>query len=158
MRVRGIIMLVVLLLVGVFAAQNWALLNFVPEGESTRFLWMEIAIPPGIVLLGVIVAITILYLVFMGQVRTAALVEMRRTSKEMDSVRKLADEAEASRFEQLKGYLEAQMGALDDAMHLEAEVTRNTILDALATPPELPSGETDAGEPPAPASGEADAS
>lgn len=153
MRVRGIIMGIVLLLVAVFAAQNWGLLSSLPEGETTRFLWMEFSIPPGIVLLGVIVGLTILYLAFMGQVRTAALMEMRRQSKEMDSVRKLADEAEASRFEELKGYLEAQMGALDDAMRREAEHTREALLGALPGPTPEPEAPT---TPEGPATGAGD--
>lgn len=132
MNFRAIVVLLVVILLALFGAQNWPALTAVPEaGQGARFLWMEVPATPALVLFGAAFAITALFMLLAAQLRTSSLLEARRYSKEVEQARRLADEAEASRFERLRGEMEADRGAFDDLLRREGELTRAKI-DALA--------------------------
>ena len=128
MNFRAIILLIVLIMLAAFGAQNWGQIYTIPaEGAEARFLWMRWPATPSLVLLGSAFGITALYALLAAQLRTSNLMESRRYSKEVDQARKLADEAEASRFEQLRGEMEADRGAFDELLKMEGEETRARI-------------------------------
>ncbi len=152
MNFRAIVLLAVLALLALFGAQNWTQITTVPEpGAGARFLWIDLPVTPSLVLFGTVFGITALYSLLAAQMRTSGLIESRRYSKEVDQARRLADEAEASRFELLRGELEADRGAFDELLKMEGELTRAKI-DALtgalganggsAAPTQAPAGES----------------
>jgi len=102
-KLQSMVMVLVLLAVFAFAALNWAAFT-VPADLS--LLVGHVEAPVGLVMIGVVVVLSALYMVFAVGVRTAAFVESRRTLRELREARRLADEAEASRFEELKRFLE----------------------------------------------------
>jgi hypothetical protein len=92
----------------------------------------------GLIMLGVVVAVTGLYALFALGVETRALLEGRRYARELDAQRKLAADAEGSRLRELRAYLEGELAALragpgESAREVIARVDRveSTLKDEL---------------------------
>jgi uncharacterized integral membrane protein len=106
---RLLVVLLILVLLASLAALNWsAFTTRVP----LSLLVTRVEAPLGLLMLGVVAALTLLYLVFAAAVETRALLEGRRHTRELDAERKRADEAETSRYTELRKYLEAELAAL----------------------------------------------
>lgn len=110
LRLRTVFVLLVLALLGVVAALNWSVFT---APTTLNLLLRQVEAPLGLTLLGVIVVLTLLYFLFAMGVETAALLETRRHTRELDAQRRLADQAEASRFAELRRYLQAELGERD---------------------------------------------
>lgn len=106
MKIRTLTLLAVWLLLGLFAALNWQALS-APTALSLGL--MQIQAPLGLILLGATVLISGLFLFYIVFQQAHLLVETRRFTKELQSQRELADQAEASRFTALQSRLEALM-------------------------------------------------
>jgi hypothetical protein len=106
MKVRTLFLLIVLVAIGVFAALNWNVI-MMPTTLSLGVAVVEA--PLGLVMLGILAFLTALFLVFVVYLQTSALLEARRHAREMQSNRELADQAEASRFTELKRFLEVEL-------------------------------------------------
>lgn len=104
MKIRTLTLLVVWLLLGLFAALNWQALS-APTALSLGL--MQVQAPLGLILLGATVLISGLFLFYIVFQQAHLLVETRRFTKELQSQRELADQAEASRFTALQSRLEA---------------------------------------------------
>ncbi len=103
MRVLTVAILVVLALVVALVGLNWAAMT-APVGLSVGPTTLEL--PLGLtllVLMSVLVALVAAYAVYL---QGSALMEARRMSKEMLASRDLAGKAEASRFTELRHFLE----------------------------------------------------
>ena len=103
MRVLTVAILVVLALVVALVGLNWAAMT-APVGLSVGPTTLEL--PLGLtllVLMSMLVALVAAYAVYL---QGSALMEARRMSKEMLASRDLADKAEASRFTELRHFLE----------------------------------------------------
>ncbi|MER3557516.1 MAG: DNA cytosine methyltransferase [Thermus sp.] len=108
--------LIVLALVGVFAALNW---NEFTQLSSLSLGLTRVEAPLGVVLLSLIVLLSLLYLLFTIGLETAALLEVKRYAREMLQYKKLAEEAEESRYTELKRFLEAELKRLEEAEKAE---------------------------------------
>jgi membrane protein implicated in regulation of membrane protease activity len=106
MKVRTLLLLIVLVAISVFAALNW---NAIIMPTTLSLGVAVIQAPLGLVMLGILVFLTALFLVFVVYLQTSALLEARRYARELQSSRELADQAEASRFNELKGLLEEEL-------------------------------------------------
>lgn len=109
MRARTALLLVVLVALGLFAALNWAVFT---APTDLNLLFARVQAPLGVILLVVIVAVTLLYAALLVWLETAARREARRAARELEAQRRLAQEAEASRFTELKAFLTAELGEL----------------------------------------------
>lgn len=109
MNLRNLTVLVFLLLVALFAGLNWPLITAPSE---INLLFTRVSAPLGLILLGVVALLTLLYFVFIAVIETGSLLEVRRYARQVEQARKLADQAEASRFAELKNYLEQELSAL----------------------------------------------
>ena len=107
MRTRTALPLIVLIGVGIFAALNWS--AFTTPTPLSLGLWRTEA-PLGLTLLAVIAAITLLYIGLVLWIQASALLEARRTARELLTQRQLAESAEASRFEELRRLIERNRG------------------------------------------------
>ncbi len=105
MRVAIVLLLLVLAGTAAFVTLNWgAIITPVDLSLGVGMVKM----PLGLVMLGLLLAITALFLVFVLFLQTSVLLETRRQAKEIRASRDLADQAEASRFTELRSYLEAE--------------------------------------------------
>ncbi|HEX2605653.1 MAG TPA: LapA family protein [Oxalicibacterium sp.] len=106
MGIWTLLLAVILLATGAFAAFNWSAFN------ASSSLWlgvMHVDAPLGLVMLGVVGVVTVLFLLAIGHMQSLTLLEARRHAKELQSNRELADRAEASRFTELRHFIEAEL-------------------------------------------------
>ncbi|PKO24605.1 MAG: Signal transduction histidine kinase [Betaproteobacteria bacterium HGW-Betaproteobacteria-8] len=106
MKFLTLALLFILAAIAVFIALNWG--AFVaPADLSLGFTVIQM--PFGMVMLGFLVFVTVLFLIYAVTLQTSALLEVRRYSRDLQTSRELADKAEASRFTELRIVLEAEM-------------------------------------------------
>ena len=109
MYLRTLLILVVLGTLILFAAINWT--AFVsPFKLSVVFTTVEA--PLGLVLLGIVGLLTLLFLIYLVFLQSSSLLESRRQARELKNQREIVEQAEASRFSQLRSYLEAELQEL----------------------------------------------
>lgn len=127
MKARSIAVLVLLALLVLFAVINWG--TFIaPTRLSLVFTSVEA--PLGLVMLGFVALLTVVFLGYAMFVQAAALSAGRRQAEELRRQRELADQAEASRFTELRGQLEREFESLRAAQReLEARL-RGELSDA----------------------------
>jgi hypothetical protein len=102
MRIGVWPVLVVLVLAGLFAALNWATFT-TPTTLSLGF--MSVFAPVGVVMVGVVALLGLLYIVSVVTLQGETLLETRRINRELQSQRELADKAEVSRFTELREFM-----------------------------------------------------
>jgi len=142
MYLRTLLILVVLGALIIFAAINWGAF-MTPMKLSVIFANVEA--PLGVILLGVVAVLTLLFLLYVVYLQSSALLEGRRHARELHTQRELAEQAEASRFHQLRSFLEielekigsqgdeaktsvlARLEALDKDCRSTVEQTQNTL-------------------------------
>ena len=83
--------------------------------------------PLGLIMLALIVALAAVFLIYIVVLQAGMMSESRRVAKELKAQRELADKAEASRFTELRAFLEAQHSQAHAAVlarldHLEARL------------------------------------
>ena len=109
MYLRTLLILFVLGTLMLFAAINWT--AFVtPFKLSVVFATVEA--PLGLVLLGIVGLLTLMFLIYLVFLQSSSLLESRRQARELQNQREIAEQTEASRFSQLRSYLEAELQAL----------------------------------------------
>jgi hypothetical protein len=106
MYLRTLLIFVVLGLVAVFSALNWSAF-IAPKVLSLGFTTVEA--PLGLILLAIVGLLTLLFLVYVTYLQSTVLFETRRHSRELQAQRELAEQAEASRFNQLRAFIETEL-------------------------------------------------
>ncbi len=106
MKFINFILLIVLVALIIFAAVNWpAIITPVP----LSLLFTEANAPLGLILLAATGLLALLFLGFVVYMQSSTLMIRRKLNKEVEEQRKLANEAEASRFNELRIYLEREL-------------------------------------------------
>ena len=106
MKLHTLLLLLILAAIAAFAALNWNI--FITPTDLSLGV-TNVQMPLGLVMLGLLVFLTILFLVFVVYLQTSALLENRRHSRELKANKELAGQAEASRFTELHNFLEAEL-------------------------------------------------
>lgn len=114
MRIRTIFLVVAMLLLAGFVALNVDEFSRVSM-LSLGFTTVEMSL--GLAMLLLLVVATVVFLASTLYMQSNNLLETRRYARELNTQRELADKAEASRFTELRSYLEVQALA---AQHREA--------------------------------------
>jgi hypothetical protein len=127
MKLRALVLIGVLGLFLAFMILNWATIM---APTTLNLAIAEVNAPLGLVMLGMMALLTALFLVFIVYLQTSVLFEARRHAKELQSNRELADKAEASRFTELRQYMDAEIQKQATAQ-AEAESTLLAKLDTL---------------------------
>ncbi|WP_234555155.1 DNA cytosine methyltransferase [Thermus caliditerrae] len=128
MSARTLFALLVLLLLALFAWLNW--------GEITKPTLLSLGLtrveaPLGLVLVVALGVVSLLYLIFTIGLETAALLEVKRYARELLQYKKLAEDAEQSRYTELKRYLEAEFARLAEAEKEEIRALEARIAETL---------------------------
>lgn len=106
MNFRALAIAAVVAALGLFALLNWPAFT-APTALNLGFA--EVNAPLGLIMLvasGVLVALFLVYIVFQ---QAGVIMEARRYAKELKSHRELADTAEASRFTELRAFLDGEL-------------------------------------------------
>jgi len=99
MRLRTVLILAVLVLVGVFAMMNW---QAITAPTSLNFIVARVEAPLGLLMLAAIGMLAVFFLLMLARSEIAMLLESRRIAKELENARRMAAEAETSRVESLR--------------------------------------------------------
>jgi len=108
MGVVAAVLFVVVLSMSLLAALNWPVLALTAD-ISLGFT--HVHAPLGLVMLGLTAVMGLFFFAYVIFLQGSILYEARRHTKEMRAQRELADKAEASRFTELRGFLQAQESA-----------------------------------------------
>lgn len=111
MRFRLVLLVVAILLVAGFAALNW---SEVIRPAPLLFGPFVADAPLGAILLGALALALVAFLLSAASMRTQSLLESRHHYKELEAQRLLADKAEASRFTELRQYLDTNLREIRD--------------------------------------------
>ena len=122
MNFRTICIAIIVALIAVLAAFNWTALS-TPSAVSLGVTTIEA--PLGLLMLALTTLLSVFFIAYVLWMQGSVLLEARRHAKEMQSQRDLADKAEASRFTELRGVLEAL-----HAKDKEALMARLDVLEA----------------------------
>ena len=134
MNFRTISIAVIVALIALLAAFNW---NALAAPTPVSFGVTEIQAPLGVLMLALTVLLSVFFIAYVLWMQGSVLMEARRHNKEMQAQRELADKAEASRFTELRGVLEAlhardkqdllaRIDALDAQMVKRAQESENS--------------------------------
>ena len=113
MRAPTLLLLFVLMGIVVFAGVNWGVIT---APTTISLLVTDIQAPLGLIMFGLTVLVTVLFLIFAAYLQTTVLLDARRHSRELQAQRELADKAEASRFTDLRNYLDMELRKLGEQM------------------------------------------
>ena len=105
MRAKSIFLVLFIAVVAAFVALN------VEEFTRASVLslgFTSVQAPLGLVMLALLAAVAVIFLGVMIYLQSSNLLETRNYARELSTQRELADKAEASRFTELRHYLEAQ--------------------------------------------------
>ena len=106
MKLHSLLLLLVLVLIASFATLNWGV--FLSPTELSLG-YTTVNMPLGLIMLGLLAIVTVLFLAYVVYLQGSVLLEARRHSRELKTNRELADQAEASRFTELRTFLEAEL-------------------------------------------------
>lgn len=105
MKTRTLFLLLVLVAIAGFSLLNW---NAFITPTPLNLGFADVQAPLGLVMLGALILVAAVFLVYILYLQTTVLLDARQHAKELQSNRKLADQAEASRFTELRGFLDAE--------------------------------------------------
>jgi len=142
MRIRTILLLLVLVAVAAFSVLNW---NVFVSPTALSLGVTSVQAPLGLIMLVLLVFLAAFFLVFVVYLQSTVLFDTRRHSKELQANRALANQAEASRFTELREFLNvelrqqtsqnaasqaavlARLDTLDRDLHLKLEQSENSL-------------------------------
>jgi len=106
MRFRTIFLVVSILLLAGFVALN---VDVFTQPSALSLGFTTVNVPLGLVMLALLVATLVIFLGSALYMQSRHVLEARTHTRELNAQRELADKAEASRFTELRAYLEAQV-------------------------------------------------
>ena len=124
MPLRTVVLLVVLALLAIFAALNWS--AFVAP-TTLSFGVAHVQAPLGVIMLGLLVVLTALFLLYVVYLQTTVILEWRRREKELQASRGLADQAEASRFTELRAHLDTRLTEIENSLSAQLGEMRERL-------------------------------
>lgn len=127
MRARTLVVLLMIALIAGFAALNWGVF-VTPTALSLGF--MSVQAPLGLVMLALLVLLVLAFAIYMALWQTTVLAETRAHAKELHAQRQLADQAEASRFTELRTALQAEFATLGERLSKAQDALRQEMRDS----------------------------
>jgi uncharacterized integral membrane protein len=110
MNLRSLLITAVLALLAAFALLNWTAFT-APTTLSLAFT--SVQAPLGLIMLVITGLLSGLFLVYILFQQAGVILEARRYAKELKTHRELADTAEASRFTEMRSFLEGELRRLE---------------------------------------------
>lgn len=109
MRLRTLLLIALILLIAAFVALN---VDSIMQPTTLYLGVANIQAPIGLVMLGLLIAVLVVFLLALVYFQTVHLMEVRRITREANEQRTLADKAEASRFTELREFLRTEIQAM----------------------------------------------
>lgn len=108
MKIRTLLLVLFILFIAGFVALNF---EQILQPTALNFGFTQVQAPMGLVLLGMLALVLVVFLAALVYHQTLHLMEVRRITREAADQRVLADKAEASRFTELRQYLQTELQA-----------------------------------------------
>ena len=124
MSFKSLFLLIIGIAVLAFVGLNWPAMS-TPTNLSLGFT--EIRAPLGLVLLGLMALLSVVFVALVAYTQGTVLVETRRHAKELAAQRELADKAEASRFTDLRAHLDKEITRVTEAMSVQTRETLSRV-------------------------------
>lgn len=124
MKLSTVVFLFIVCLLTLFSILNWSVIMAPAE---VSLLVTSIHAPLGLMLLAIIILLTAIYIGFLTYLQTSALLESRQHARELSAQRDLADKAEASRFSELRTYLEGEIKSIATQADRNAQDLKITL-------------------------------
>jgi mannitol-specific phosphotransferase system IIBC component len=105
----GPLILAGFVLLGIFTLANWGVLS---AQTTLSFVAFSLEAPLGFLLLGILLGFVALFTTYVLILRTTMLMDARRYARELETQHQLAEKAEASRLNELRGQLDQQFAKL----------------------------------------------
>ena len=105
MNSRTLVLLLIVAATAALAVLNWTALS---EPSPISLGVTTVEAPLGLIMLGLTVLLGVFFIAYVLSLQGSVLLDTRRHTKEMQAQRELADKAEASRFTELRAFLDAQ--------------------------------------------------
>lgn len=121
MSLRSLFLLLVGAAIVAFIGVNWAEMT---RPTDLSLVFTQIHAPLGLVLVGLMALLSLVFFGLVAYQQGVVLVETRRHARELAAQRELADKAEASRFTELRTHLDSEVARLSDAV---TNGTRETL-------------------------------
>ena len=80
-------------------------------------------------MLGLLAILTALFLGYVAYLQTTVILEWRRHAKELQTQRERADQAEASRFTELRAHLDTRLTELENSLAAQLGEMRGSMRD-----------------------------
>jgi len=109
MRVRTLLMMLVVSAIVLFIALNWS--AFTAHTQFSLGFW-NVEAPVGVMMLVPMALLTVLFLIYVVYLQTSQLLAGRRHERELQAHRELAEQAETSRFNELRTFLATELKTL----------------------------------------------
>jgi uncharacterized integral membrane protein len=110
MTFRALLLALAFLLLAAFTLMNWGAF-LAPTTLSLGVA--DVQAPLGLVMLGFTAVLSGLFLVYILVQQATIILESRRMAKDLQAQRELADKAEASRFTEMRGFIDAEFRRLE---------------------------------------------
>lgn len=127
MRLRTVLLLVVFVATAALIFINRQVFS---ARANINFLFGSIEMPIGAAALGLVAVVILVFTVYVAIWQGAVLMDYRRQSKVLQAQRKLAEDAEASRFTELGALLREEMSKLDARLDASVEALRAEVRDS----------------------------
>jgi len=124
MNFRSLVIVILLALLAVFAVVNWS--TFISPTRLSLIV-TSVEAPLGLVMLGFTAVLTVVFLGYVMFVQMSALSASRRHTEELRRQRELADRAEASRFTELRQYLDQELASLRESSQASEKRIRDEL-------------------------------
>jgi uncharacterized integral membrane protein len=129
MSLRAVFLILIFVLLAVFTALNWS--AFIAP-TTLSLLFATVQAPIGLIMLVVTALLAGLFLLYLAYIQSAVILDTRRSARELAAQRDLADQAEASRFTELRAYLEGRLQEIERAV-TEAQARTGGRVDQIET-------------------------
>ena len=113
MNSRTLVLLLIVAATAGLAVLNWTALS---EPSPISLGVTTVEAPLGLIMLGLTVLLGVFFIAYVLSLQGSVLLDTRRHTKEMQAQRELADKAEASRFTELRAFLETQHQQVQDQL------------------------------------------
>lgn len=109
MKLHSIVFALVLFAVILFAGVNWGLFS---REDTISFVFFSVRAPLGVIMLGIVGVVSLLYMVFIARAEISGLVEVRKKNREIEEARTLAMNSEKSRVTEMQNMVAGRMDEL----------------------------------------------
>jgi uncharacterized protein YlxW (UPF0749 family) len=116
MKIRTTILILFLVALTAFTLVNW---QAITAPTRVSLILTEVQAPIGLLMLFALVLMAAMFTAYLIVQQAGVIMETRRTAKELRSHRELADKAEASRFTDLRSFLESELRSVRSELERE---------------------------------------